>query len=405
MALFDFEDVIDNIVDEVFLDKQDEDGVYDYERLPKNFLKMALVSRNFLRPVRRNLYRDVRIEGTERFLLLTGQLRFSPHLANFVKSASVVSNCSQRKHIDGGINDGPGWEPRSVSVTALRWFLDACPQLTGLEISGGDFLVSLASQAPRTVKLTNITLVGCFRCPGDSPSCMDDVPAGWLKNIVAFPRLKELDMTQIRIGGPGLDPTRGIPKNSSVCTGLSISNMSRTTTPNGLKVLLNSMPALAELVLDGLNPMPLGELKACLKIVAGTLTLLTISDYHSTEDHAHPWENDTISVLHKLKTLSLNGVPVTPPFFNMVPPRLEHLRLSGGALVRLPAPILAAWLRRENFPLRGILKKFEVVGELRANGVKRGPPASAKQVSELSQLCRASGIEWIHQPNEYDGFF
>lgn len=35
MPFFDFEDVVDNIVDEVFLDKQDDDGVYNYEHLPK----------------------------------------------------------------------------------------------------------------------------------------------------------------------------------------------------------------------------------------------------------------------------------------------------------------------------------------------------------------------------------
>ncbi|KAJ7264979.1 hypothetical protein B0H12DRAFT_1321375 [Mycena haematopus] len=404
---FDYDDVVDNIVDEVFLDKQDEDGVYDYERLPKvlklsqanftllisetgytqNFLKLALVSRNFLRPVRRNIYRDVRIEGAERFLLLTGQLRFFPHLANFVKTASVVSNCSQRKHIDGGFDDGPGWEPRS---------------LTGLEVSGGDFLLALASQAPQTIQLTDITILGCFRCnPADRPSCMDDLSAGWLKNIVAFPRLKELDITKIQIGGPGLDATRGIPNSSSVCTGLSISNMDRPTYPEGLKTLLRSMPALTELVLDGLRPMPRGELQNCLKIVAGTLTLLNITDYHSTEDHPQPWENDTVAVLHHLKTLALNGVPVTPPFFNTLPPRLEHLRLSGNALARLSAPILAAWFRREQFPLRGVLKKFEVVGELPRHPASRGPKATAKQMAELSQLCAALGIEWIHKLNSF----
>ncbi|KAF7363932.1 hypothetical protein MSAN_01051400 [Mycena sanguinolenta] len=402
MPFFDFEDVVDNIVDEFFLDKRDEDGVYDSERLPKNFLKLALVSRNFLRPVRRNLYRDLQIEGTERFLLFTGQLRFSPHLANFVKTASVVSNCMQRNHIDGDIDDGPGWEPRSVSTTALRWFLDACPQLTELTVSGGDFLLALASQAPQNIKLTDITIMGCVRCnQTDLPSCMGDLAAGWLKNVVAFPRLKELDLTEIQIGGPGLDATKGIPSSSSACTGLSISNMNRPTYPHGGKTLLRSMPALAELVLDGLYPMPRGELKNCLNIVAKTLKLLTITDYHSTENGPQPWENDTVAGLHQLNTLCFNGVPVTPPLLDMLPPRLEYLRLSRNALTRLPAPILATWLRREPFPLRGVLKKFEVIGELRRDSVKRGPKASAEQVAELSRLCGTLGIEWIYGPEKF----
>ncbi|KAJ6502018.1 hypothetical protein C8R45DRAFT_975118 [Mycena sanguinolenta] len=405
MPFFDFEDVVDNIVDEFFLDKQDDNGVYHHERLPKNFLKLSLVSRNFLRPVRRNLYRDVHIEGTERFLLLTGQLRFSPHLANFVKTASVVSNCLQHNHIDGDIDDGPGWEPRSVSTTALRWFLDACPQLTELTVYGGDLLLALASQAPQNVKLTDITIVGCSRCNTvDSPSCTDDLAAGWLKNVVAFPRLKELDISEIQIGGPGLDATKGIPSRSSACTGLSISNMNRPTYAHGAKTLLHSMPALAELVLDGLKPMPRGELKNCLNIVAKTLELLTITDYHSTEDDPQPWENDTVAGLHQLKTLCFNSVPVTPSLLDMLPPRLEYLRLSRNALTRLPAPILAAWLRRERFPLRGVLKKFEVIGELRRDSAKRGPKASAEQVAELSRLCAALGIEWIYTSEKFRFF-
>ncbi|KAJ7355955.1 hypothetical protein DFH08DRAFT_1053655 [Mycena albidolilacea] len=405
MPFFDFEDVVDNIVNEVFLDKQDDDGVYNYERLPKNFLKLALVSRSFLNPVRRSIYRDVRVEGTERFLLLTGQLRFSPQLAKFVKSASLISNCLQFHHIDG-IDEGPGWEPRSVSVISLRWFLDVCPQLTQLSISGGDFLLALSSQTPKTIKLTDITLLGCSRCnlSGQTLSCTDDLAAGWLKNIVAFPRLKELDISEFQIGGPGLDAVYGIPSRSSVCTGLAISNMNRRTVPNGLKTLLRSMPTLAELVLDGIA-MRLGELKNCLKFVAGTLTLLTITDYHSTEDNAQPWENDAVAVLTQLKTLSLNGVPVTPPFFDTLPPRLEHLRFSGEALTRLPAPAFAAWLRRKDFPLRGVLKKLEVVGQLRANTLNRGPEASNKQVAELAQLCRALGIEWIHKRDRHEDLF
>jgi hypothetical protein len=35
MGFWDFEDVVENIIDEVFLDKQRDDGAYDYESLPK----------------------------------------------------------------------------------------------------------------------------------------------------------------------------------------------------------------------------------------------------------------------------------------------------------------------------------------------------------------------------------
>ncbi|KAF7363905.1 hypothetical protein MSAN_01048500 [Mycena sanguinolenta] len=254
--------------------------------------------------------------------------------------------------------------------------------------------------------MSDITIMGCSRCKTpDSPSCTDALVGGWLKNIVAFPRLKELDITDIRIGGPGYAvATRGIPNSSSVCTGLSISNMNHSTYADGLETLLRSMSALAELVLDGVI-MPRGELKNCIGIVAGTLRLLTINDYYSTENNPQPWEDDTVAGLHQLKILSLNGVPVTPPLLGMLPPRLEHLRLSRTALARLPAPILAAWLRRERFPLRGVLKKFEVIGQLRRGGVKSGLQASAKQVAEISRLCGALGIEWIYKPRISPNFF
>ncbi|KAJ6531204.1 hypothetical protein B0H19DRAFT_1190747 [Mycena capillaripes] len=405
MSFWNFDDVVENIVDEVFLDKQDEDGVYDYERLPKNFLKLALVSRIFLNPVRRNLYRDMRVEGTERFLLLTGQLRFSPHLAKFVKSASLASNCLQRTLIDGDDEDNVGWEPRSVSVTALRWFLEACPQLARLELFGGDFLSALVAQDRKSVKLTDITLMGCSRCDPQHPtSCTAGLGRGWLKNIVTFPRLKELDITEFHIGGPS-DAVQGVERGSSVCTGLSISNMNKRTTSSSLKTLLRSMPALKELVLDALQPMPQGELKNCLKIAAGTLTLLTITDYHSTEDRPQPRDNDTVADLHQLRTLALNGVPVTPPFLDALPPRLEHLRLSRQALTFLPVPALIKWLRLKPFPLRGVLKKLEMLGELRANARPRGPKASNAQVAEIAQLCGTLGIEWIHSADPYGGVF
>ncbi|KAJ7161495.1 hypothetical protein C8R43DRAFT_336476 [Mycena crocata] len=408
MVFPNLEDIVEDIVEQVFLDKQREDGVYDYESLPKNFLKLALVSRNFLNPVRRNVYGDLRVDGPERFLLLTGQLRFSPHLAKFVKAVSLISSCSQSTHIDGEDLDTPGgWQPRNVSFTAMKWFLDACPQLTRLETNGGDFLWALSRQEPKTVKLTDIELRGCTRCEPQSPDrCQMELGRSWLKSIVAFPRLKELGISDFPMtDGPDLNPTLGIPPGSSVCTGLAICNINTPTSQRSLTTLLRSMTSLEELVLDGLQPLPRGELRKCLNIVASTLTLLTITDYNFYGGHQDPWENDTVSGLKQLKTLSLNGVAVTPPFLGGLPPRVEHLRLSGTALNSLPVPVFAAWLRRNPFPLRGTLKKLDIVGELRADGTKRGPKASDAQIAELAQLCLSLGIVWKHTTNMYEGLF
>ncbi|KAJ7735264.1 hypothetical protein DFH07DRAFT_113361 [Mycena maculata] len=406
MPFPNIEDIIENIVEQVFLDRRRADGVYDYESLPENFIKLALVSRNFLDPVRRNLYGDLRVEGPERFLLLTGQLRFSPHLAKYVKSASLRSSCSESPHIDGYYAHTPGaGEPRIVSSTAFRWFLEACPQLTGLTFIGGNFLWALSVQKPETIKLTDILMRGCSRC--NAQGCTMELGRGWLKSIVTFPCLRELDISELPLADGPRDPTADMGIGSSACTGLSISNMNKPTSPTVLMTLFRAMPSLKELVLDGLQPMARGRLKKCLSIAAPTLTLLTITDYHSEEGHPEPWENNTVAALRELKTLSFNGVPVTLPFFDMLPPRLEHLRFSGVTLTFLPAPALASWLRRDRFPLRGILKKLEVVGELRTDSVGSAPKpkASDDQVAEIAELCCGLGIEWIYQPNRYAGAF
>ncbi|KAJ6563226.1 hypothetical protein B0H10DRAFT_1119885 [Mycena sp. CBHHK59/15] len=401
MPFPNIEDIVENIVDEVFLDKLTENGYYDYDSFPKNFVKLALVSRTFLSSVRRNLYADLRVEGPERFLLLAGQLRFTPHLARLVKRASLISGCSERTHIDGFEAGTPGdGKPRTVSIKALTWFLDACPQLTQLELFGGDFLYALSS--PKMVKsaarLTDIGLHGCSRCdsPGLAPGgCTAGMRRGWLKHIVTFPRLKELDITEYGLDGPR-DPTFGLPAASSACTGLSVSAINSPASPKSLMTLLKSMPSVKELVLE-VRPMQKGALKKCLDIVAPTLTLLTLTDYNSFDEaHPQPWENDTVSGLHYLKTLAFNGVPVTAPFFNIMPPRLEHLRFAGATLRYLPVPAIAAWLRRDPFPT--LLKKLDIVGDMRADGIKGGPKASDAQAAELAQLCRGLGIEWNYEP-------
>ncbi|KAJ7486415.1 hypothetical protein B0H11DRAFT_1805841, partial [Mycena galericulata] len=402
MPFPDIEDIVGSIVDQVFLDRTRPGGVYDYDGLPKNFLALGHVSRNFLNPMRRNLYGHLRVDGPERFMLLTGQLRFTPHLSKYVKSALLVSSCSERTHIDGREGGTPGdGEPRIVSSLTFRWFLETCPQLRRLEFIGGDFLWALSVQKPEEIRLTDIEMRGCNNCdPESADRCTGELDMGWLKTIVAFSQLKELAITELLADGE-FDPTTGIQAGSSGCTGLSISNMNKSTSPRILATLFRSMTSLKELVLDGIQPMAPGQLKQCLDIVAPTLTLLTITDYQSQEGQPELWEDNTVAALRELKILSFNGVPVTAPFFDMLPPRLEHLRLSGVTLAFLPAPALAAWFRREHFPHRGILKKLEVVGPLR--GSANGGTASDEQLVEIAELCRGLEIEWIHQPRIFRG--
>ncbi|KAJ6553836.1 hypothetical protein B0H10DRAFT_2241827 [Mycena sp. CBHHK59/15] len=387
MVFPNIEDIVENIVDEVFLDKLTEEGYYDYDGLPKNFAKLALVSRNFVNAVRRNIYTELLVDGPERFLLLTGQLRSSPHLAKLVKRASLNSSCNERAHIDGFESGTPGdGEPRTVSITALKWFLEACPQLSKLELHGGDFLYALSS--PNIVqsaeRLTEIGLHACNHHHGPRASasdvCAPGIHRGWLKHIVALPHLKELDLSDFAIGGPH-DPTVGIPRASS---------------PRELA----AQHALAQ----GAGPRwaPAHAKGGPLSIVAPTLTLLTLTDYHSYDETSpQPWEDNTVSNLHHLETLAFNGVPVTPALLGMLPSHIQHLRFSGHALNLLPAPAIAKWLSRETFPLRGILRKLDIVGNPRANSALHGPKASDAQVAELARLCHGLGIEWSHQVEQW----
>lgn len=145
------------------------------------------------------------------------------------------------------------------------------------------------------------------------------------------------------------------------------------------------------------------SIRKCLSTVASTLTLLVITDYHYNYGGPQPWENSTISDLNQLKTLVFNGVPVTAPLLAILPRRIEHLRFSGATLKSLPAPEIAKWLRTNPFPHRGVLKKLEVVGELRANynGTMRILKTTDSRVEDIAKRCGVLGIEWVH---EVEGF-
>ncbi|KAJ7280334.1 hypothetical protein C8J57DRAFT_123722 [Mycena rebaudengoi] len=227
-------------------------------------------------------------------------------------------------------------------------------------------------------RLTDIGLHACNHCRRD---CIKLLPRGWLRHI-SFASPKRFGHQPVWDGWP-CDPTFELPRVSSSCSSLDISCMNITVSPDGLSTLLKSMVSLKELGLDVFDRcMPHGAPKKCLANVASTLTLLALTDYHSSEMHPQPWENNTVSVLQQLKTLLFNGAPVTGPLFDMLPPWLEHLRFAGTTVNLLPAPTITARLRRERFPLRGILKKLEFVRDMRANDTKRGPTASDAQVAE-----------------------
>ncbi|KAJ7766742.1 hypothetical protein B0H16DRAFT_1882767 [Mycena metata] len=402
MIVAQLEDILENILAQVYqsiVAEGERDGIAEAVR-KNNFFKLALVSRNFVTPVRRNFYRNLRVEGTERFLLLTAQLRLSPHLAKLIKCATLVSNCGQHTHIDGGPSPRhrPGSKSMSVSATVLGLFLKACPQLRRLCIYGGDFLWALVNQIPTTIQLTSICTLGC-PCQLTRESCMIHLQHGWLQNIVAFPHLEKLEITELDLD-KDRNSTLGIPSSSSACTSLTVWNTSGLTSLDDLEPLIRSMPTLQELVLGlSLLPLPPGKLKRCLGLAASTLTRLKLSGSGRLDQRLQPWDNDAVAMLPQLKSLHLGGVALTSSFFDGLPARLEFLRLEQLAVQYVSTSALAGWLRREPFPHRGVLKKIELVGRLWVD-VAKGIKASNAQVLELEELCRGLGIEWNYTPAE-----
>ncbi|KAJ6531616.1 hypothetical protein DFH09DRAFT_137920 [Mycena vulgaris] len=404
-SFLDVEDIIEHVVHQLFLEERDDERGFGPGHLSKAVIHLALVSRKFLTPVRRNLYADLQILGPEQFLLLIGQLRVSPHLAKFVKHAWLYSGCSARTELYGN----PDRDPKSVSSSALKCFLDACPQLNGLDIEGGDYLIALSSlEVVVSASGSRLGRIGLRKCDGLSSvnlSCTASLGRGWLKYILTLSGLKELDITDYALDGP-YDPAYGILEQSSISS-LRISCQYAPTSSFILTALLRSMHMLQELILDGMKPMPPGELKKCLDVVAPTLTFLSLTDYKTDEYWPQPWEDNTISGLHHLRELRLCGVPATASLLDMLPPRLEYITFSKNTMKFLPAPEIGSWLRRQPFPLGCVLKSLEFAGDFRANGVRGGPQASDSQVAELAHLCDALGIEWKHQGSprvpEFDG--
>jgi hypothetical protein len=118
------------------------------------------------------------------------------------------------------------------------------------------------------------------------------------------------------------------------------------------------------------------------------------------------WEDDAVSGLVHLKELEFWGVPVTPALFDMLPPGLERLAFFGNAMKFLPTPEIAAWLRRDPYPLRGSLKRLEFGGGFWTNSFVGGPKALDAEVADLVRLCDGLNIEWKHTgykaEEEYD---
>jgi hypothetical protein len=173
---------------------------------------------------------------------------------------------------------------------------------------------------------------------------------------------------------------------------LRIDNQYKLISPSDLIALLRRLPVLQRLVLANMMPMRPGEFKECLDVVAPTLTSFSLNDDRPDDHRLRSWEDDAVSGLVHLKELEFGGVPVTPALFDMLPPGLERLAFFGNAMKFLPTPEIATWLRRDPFPLRGSLKRFDFGGEFWTNTFLGGPEALAY----LGRLCDGLNIEWKH---------
>ncbi|KAF7311250.1 hypothetical protein MKEN_01026600 [Mycena kentingensis (nom. inval.)] len=355
----------------------------------RGFLGLAIVSRTFLNPVRRCLYGHLSIEGPERFLLLTGQLRFQPHLAKFVKGATLISACQASTTIDWGLPEykqAAGLDlPRPMSVVAFERFLDACPQLKRVTMHGLDFVWPLSVLDPKDVKLQRIRIRACNRCT--EHGCPNELSGGaWLSNILTFPDLVELEVEQLAFRGDQADPVRGMPQTlRSTATELTVCSINpNVVKPASLENLLRAMPRVRELVLDGLHNISPPQMKHLLAIPGPNLTILSINSYRGMRGVPLRLDDTVFTRMRRLEQLALNNVETVPAFLSSLPPTIRTLRLSEAALSAFSYPAFSKWLKTRPFPQPN-LKEVSLFGEIR--------PGPGADKDRIKQLCKDMGIE------------
>ncbi|EJD45590.1 hypothetical protein AURDEDRAFT_165448 [Auricularia subglabra TFB-10046 SS5] len=386
-------ELIETIVDHAFNDKMRDDGAWDETgSLPKEFLRLATVSKAFVYPVRRALYESLRIEGGERFLLLVGQLRFCPQLAHFVRTAHMTSTCHQLTYIDGS---GYGSrEPTRFLLSDLPvvWFLDACPNLRQLVVTGPDFIPALASlPVARCKGVRRIKSVEFIHC--DHQECDALLPARWLAPILAYPALEELELCQYRLGHKK-DPLKGPLRGQSTCKMLTLVNLTTRLTTQSVVSLVAAMPRLEHFHLEA-APLPSGGLHASLFPATNTLKELVLIDHYGEVNGPDAWEVDVVASLPNLEVLAILQIPVRPTLFKHLPPKLRHLKLS--CLDLLPAPLIVAWLKgRFDIPRLRLLETSGPLKRAVGLGVDGNGRATPEQMDEIRSLCAARGIKWDH---------
>lgn len=360
-------------------------------RLCKGFLRLATVAKAFLYPVRRALYEDLLVEGGERFLMMASQLRFCPHLAHFVRRAHLTSTCKQRTYIDGQVYGSRDPTPFLVSDRPLVWFLDACPRLSELYVSGPDFLPALGSrpvaQCGGARRVTHVELMWC-----DHDDCNAHLKPGWLVPIMQLPALDELMLWAVQLGRADNDPLRGLQPGTSSCSNITVCTITQRVPPQSLLALVKASRQLRELDLE-MPALPRGALKRILLSAARTLRTLVVSDHVAKGPDA--WELDVVSQLPQLDVLAINDVPVRHTLFDHLPPRLRHLKLS--CLDSLPAPVLIEWLRNgfHQSSLR-ILQTSGMLKRTMESKVEDRDRATPEQLERIRSLCAQRGIEWRH---------
>lgn len=353
---------------------------------PSDLVRLATVSRAFVEPVRRNLYRRVRVNGAERFYFLVGRLEVCPHLAEYVQQVNLRSTCEVERSRDeayGGFDVGP---------QALRMLLQACPNLYAIDATGPDFLEGLkdASVVKAAPRIRQLHLQACSH----GEPCLHRGGiyrhASILHQVSQWPSLQRIGLSGLPLNRRSLE---GLPQGASSITEMAIVSRDQVTGPH-LSLLLHAPRVLRKLHLEfQLSPNHLASL---LTHLGPTLVELVLC----TTNNSVPavWLLGLVP-LKVLETLTLKGGSFADLVPVEIPPTVRRLSLSGTS-------VTAGGVMRylQSLPDEPVLKRLSYDARGRSRGLAL--PASVwgtpSEFDRIHDFCREKGISWDYVPPEPD---
>ncbi|KAK4699929.1 hypothetical protein P7C70_g6326, partial [Phenoliferia sp. Uapishka_3] len=235
-------EIVQLVVDQVSQDFGD-DWTTSY---PRNFLDLALVSHAFAAAVQLCVYEHPTLKGRDLFLYFTGKIRTAPHLGILVRHATLESAPHDQLREDDSVRHGV----HPITVQALRWFLEAVPNLSSLNLQGFEALSAACSPtlAATLGRLRFFAVSGHPTCA----SYLNSKPK-WLLSLLALPGLEQLFLTDIPLSTRSSYILSLPPSDSfqSTITTLSFDNFTQKFEGDAIARIVALCPNVSHLTVGG----------------------------------------------------------------------------------------------------------------------------------------------------------